>query len=161
MTPLRIGILGAARIADDGIVHPAAVLGHELVAVAARDRGRAETFAAARGIARVHDSYADVIGDPEVEVVYNALVNSEHAKWNIAALRAGKTVLSEKPLTSNADQARAARMDAADLVVVGPDGHQALDVAAPHRLVELELDVVGRSEGGSGRLGSGHDFFFG
>ncbi|HYS39980.1 MAG TPA: hypothetical protein VEO01_30570, partial [Pseudonocardiaceae bacterium] len=56
-TPLRIGILGAARIADDGIVDPAKVLGHELVAVAARDRGRAESFAAGRGVAKVHDTY--------------------------------------------------------------------------------------------------------
>jgi len=104
---LRIGILGAARIADEGIVDPARTLGHELVAVAARDRTRAEAFAAERGIAKVHDTYADVIADPDVDLVYNALVNSLHAQWNIAALQAGKHVLSEKPLTSNAEQARA------------------------------------------------------
>ena len=97
--PLRIGILGAARIADEGIVAPARTLGHEVVAVAARDRTRAEAFAAERGIARVHDTYADVIADPDVDLVYNALVNSLHARWNIAALQAGKHVLSEKPLT--------------------------------------------------------------
>jgi hypothetical protein len=74
--PLRIGILGAARIADEGIVDPAKTLGHELVAVAARDRARAEAFAAERGIAKVHDGYADVIADPDVDLVYNALVNS-------------------------------------------------------------------------------------
>lgn len=111
--PLRIGILGAARIADLGIVEPARALGHELVAVAARDRGRAEAFAAERGIARVHDSYADVLADPDVDLVYNALVNSLHARWNIAALQAGKHVLSEKPLTSNAEEARAVREVAA------------------------------------------------
>lgn len=107
--PLRIGILGAARIADDGIVAPARTLGHEVVAVAARDRTRAEAFAAERGIATVHDTYAGVIADPDVDLVYNALVNSLHARWNIAALQAGKHVLSEKPLTSNADEARAVR----------------------------------------------------
>ena len=107
--PLRIGILGAARIADEGIVAPARTLGHEVVAVAARDRARAEAFAAERGIARVHDTYADVIADPDVDLVYNALVNSLHAQWNIAALQAGRHVLSEKPLTSNAEQARAVR----------------------------------------------------
>jgi predicted dehydrogenase len=107
--PLRIGILGAARIAGDGIVAPARTLGHELVAVAARDRTRAEAFAAEHGIATVHDTYAGVIADPGVDLVYNALVNSLHARWNIAALQAGKHVLSEKPLTSNAEQARAVR----------------------------------------------------
>src|SRR5262245_35969533 len=107
--PLRIGLLGASRIADDAIVAPARTLGHGLVAVAARDRARAEQFAAERGITTVHDSYAEVIADPDVDLVYNALVNSLHAEWNIAALQAGKNVLSEKPLTSNAQQAEAVR----------------------------------------------------
>ena len=105
MTPLKIGILGAARIADDGIIDPSRVLGHRLVAVAARDRSRAETFAAQRGVEKVHQTYAEVIDDPEVEVVYNALVNSLHAKWNQYALNAGKHVLSEKPFASNAAEA--------------------------------------------------------
>jgi predicted dehydrogenase len=85
--------------------------------VAARDRTRAEAFAAGHGIATVHDSYADVIADPDVDLVYNALVNSLHARWNVAALQAGKHVLSEKPLTSNARQARVVR--AAALVSPG------------------------------------------
>jgi predicted dehydrogenase len=107
--PLRIGILGAARIAGEGIIGPARTLGHQVVAVAARDRTRAERFAAGHGIAKVYDSYAGVIADPGVDLVYNALVNSLHARWNIAALQAGKHVLGEKPLTSNAEQAHAAR----------------------------------------------------
>jgi len=105
MTQLKIGILGAARIADDAILDPSRVLGHRLVAVAARDRSRAEAFAAQRGVEKVHATYADVIDDPEVEVVYNALVNSLHAKWNLYALNAGKHVLSEKPFASNATEA--------------------------------------------------------
>jgi predicted dehydrogenase len=105
MAPLKIGILGAARIGDDGIVDPSKVLGHRLVAVAARDRSRAEEFAAQRGVEKVHQTYAEVIDDPEVEVVYNALVNSLHAKWNLYALHAGKHVLSEKPFASNAAEA--------------------------------------------------------
>src|SRR4051812_41328250 len=75
-SPLRIGILGAARIAKEGIVEPARVLGHELVAVAARDRGRAEAFANEHGVRAVHETYAEVIADRQVDVVYNALVNS-------------------------------------------------------------------------------------
>jgi predicted dehydrogenase len=109
MTPLKIGILGAARIAEDGIVDPSRVLGHRLVAVAARDRSRAEAFAARHGVERVHQTYAEVIDDPEVEVVYNALVNSLHATWNQYALNAGKHVLSEKPFASNATEALVVR----------------------------------------------------
>src|SRR5512133_1273301 len=109
MAPLKIGILGAARIADDGIVDPSKVLGHRLVAVAARDPLGAEAFAAQRGVEKVHQTYAEVIDDPEVEVVYTALVNSLHASWNQYALNAGKHVLSEKPFASNAAEALVVR----------------------------------------------------
>jgi predicted dehydrogenase len=107
--PLRIGVLGAARITERSLVEPAAATGTRLVAVAARDRGRAETFARTHGIQRVHDSYADVLADPEVEAVYNPLANSLHAPWNKAALLAGKHVLTEKPFASNAVEATEVR----------------------------------------------------
>ncbi|MFK4101292.1 Gfo/Idh/MocA family protein [Streptomyces sp. NPDC019531] len=103
--PLRIGVLGAARIAELSIVGPARAGGHRLVAVAARDRDRAEAFAATHGVERVAGSYADLVSDPEVEVVYNPLANSLHGPWNLAALRAGKHVLTEKPSASNTEEA--------------------------------------------------------
>ena len=134
MAPLRIGILGAARIADDGIVDPARILGHDVVAIAARDPNRAEKFARDRGIPRVHSTYQDLLDDPEIDVVYNALVNSLHAEWNIAALRAGKHVLSEKPLTSNASQARAVQAVAAETGRTILEGFHYL-----HHPVNLEL----------------------
>jgi predicted dehydrogenase len=109
MSGLRIGVLGASRIAELAIVSPAAALGHRLVAVAARDRGRAETFARSYGVERVVDSYADLAADPEVDVVYNPLANAFHAEWNFAAIRAGKAVLSEKPFARNAAEAEQVR----------------------------------------------------
>ena len=105
--PLRIGVLGAARISDRSIVAPAAALGHRLVAVAARDRRRAEEFAREHGVERVVGSYADLVADPEVDVVYNPLPNGLHGPWNSRALQAGKHVLSEKPSASNAEEAAA------------------------------------------------------
>jgi predicted dehydrogenase len=105
MEPLRIGVLGAARIADLAIVAPAAATGDRLVAVAARDRRRAEEFARRHGVERVFDGYPDVVADPEVEVIYNPLANALHGPWNLAAVRAGKHVLSEKPFASNAEEA--------------------------------------------------------
>lgn len=105
MEPLRVGVLGAARISELAIIGPAAATGTRLVAVAARDRGRAEAFAGQHGIGRVLDSYADVIADPEVEAVYNPLANSLHAPWNRAAILADKHVLTEKPFASNATEA--------------------------------------------------------
>ena len=104
--PLRIGILGAARIAELSIVKPAAATGHRLVAVAARDPQRAAVFARQHGVERVHQSYEDLLADPEVEAVYNPLANSLHGPWNLRAIEAGKHVLSEKPFASNAAEAR-------------------------------------------------------
>jgi predicted dehydrogenase len=105
--PLRVGVLGAARIAGLAIVAPAAATGHRLVAVAARDRRRAEAFAREHAVERVVDSYADLIADPEVDVVYNPLPNGLHGPWNSRALQAGNHVLSEKPSASNAEEATA------------------------------------------------------
>ena len=104
--PLRIGVLGAARINELAILEPARLTGARLVAVAARDRARAETYAQQNGFERALDSYEAVINDPEVEAIYNPLPNSLHAPWNLAAIRAGKHVLSEKPFASNAEEAR-------------------------------------------------------
>ncbi|WP_233149958.1 Gfo/Idh/MocA family protein [Kineosporia sp. A_224] len=103
--PLRIGVLGAARISSLSIVSPAKATGHRLVAVAARDRSRAQAWAADHGVERVVDSYEDLLADPEVDVVYNPLPNGLHGPWNVRALRAGKHVLSEKPSASNASEA--------------------------------------------------------
>jgi Oxidoreductase family, NAD-binding Rossmann fold len=107
--PLRIGVLGASRIAALALVDPARTTGDRLVAVAARDRRRAEAFAAAHGVERVLDSYAEVLADPEVEAVYNPLANGLHGPWNLAAIAAGRHVLTEKPSASNATEAREVR----------------------------------------------------
>lgn len=110
--PLRFGLLGAARIARNGLIDPARrVPGVEVAAIAARDPARAHAFARRYGIPRVHASYAALIADPAVDAIYNPLPNSLHAVWTIRALEAGKHVLCEKPFAANA--AEAAQMAAA------------------------------------------------
>ena len=122
MTPVRFGILGAARIAPAAVIKPArAVAEAAVVTVAARDRGRAESFAKKHGVPRVSDRYEDVVADPDVDAIYIPLPNSLHAAWTIAALEAGKHVLCEKPFTSNAAEAETVARVAAqhpDLVVM-------------------------------------------
>ena len=106
-TTLRIGVLGAARIAPMAVIRPArAVPEVRVVSVAARDPARARAFAQKQGIPRFHETYDALIQDPEIDAVYNPLPNSLHALWSIRALRAGKHVLCEKPLASNAEEAR-------------------------------------------------------
>jgi predicted dehydrogenase len=111
---VRIGVLGAARIAPSALIAPARDNAEaEVVAVAARDRGRAATYAAKHGIATVHGSYEELLADPGIDAVYNPLPNALHAPWTLAALEAGKHVLCEKPFTSNAIEAQTVA-DAAD-----------------------------------------------
>lgn len=105
-TPLRIGILGAARIAPMALIRPArAVRDVSVTSVAARDPTRAQAFAAKHGIPRVHPSYEALLADPAIDAVYNPLPNSLHCEWSIRALQAGKHVLCEKPIASNAAEA--------------------------------------------------------
>ena len=154
MEPLRIGVLGAARISELAIVNPAKTTGNRLVAVAARDRSRAEAFAGMHGIERVLDSYADVVTDSDVEVVYNPLANALHSPWNLAAIRAGKHVLTEKPFASNAEEAREVRDAAVKAGVTVLEGfhylyhpvtrrlHALLDAGELGDLTHVEVDMV-------------------
>jgi predicted dehydrogenase len=104
---LRIGVLGAARIAPSAIIKPAGASPDvQVTAVAARDRSRADAFATKHGVAKAYGDYAELLADPEIDAVYNPLPNGLHGRWTLAALAAGKHVLCEKPFTANAEEAR-------------------------------------------------------
>ncbi|MGI9608268.1 MAG: Gfo/Idh/MocA family protein [Acidimicrobiales bacterium] len=125
--PLRFGVIGAARIAPKALIEPASKIHSVTVTrVAARERSRAEAFAAAHGIAAVSDDYTGVIEADDVDVVYNPLSMNLHAEWTIAALRAGKHVLCEKSLASNA-------VEAAEMVRVADEEERILGEAFHHR----------------------------
>ncbi len=107
MQRLRIGLIGAARIAPNGIIGPVrAEPRAELVAIAARDPARAEAFAAEHGIARSYGAYDALLGDPEIDLVYIATPPANHAELAIGALAAGKHVLVEKPFSLTSGEAR-------------------------------------------------------
>ena len=104
--PLRIGILGAARIArqfTDGVRSSRKV---EVTAVASRDAAKAEAFARDMRIARAHSSYEALLADPAIDAIYNPLPNTLHAEWSLLAIAAGKHVLCEKPLATSPGDVR-------------------------------------------------------
>jgi predicted dehydrogenase len=105
---VRIGVLGAARIADRALIVPArSVPGATVVAVATREAARADTFALRHGIPSAYGSYEELLDNPSVDAVYIPLPNSLHGPWTLRALEAGKHVLCEKPFASNAAEAAA------------------------------------------------------
>lgn len=96
---VRWGFLGAGFIATQALA-PAvrAATGASLQAVAARSLDRA----VALGPVTAYDDYAVLLADPDVDAVYISLTNEQHLPWSVAAMRAGKAVLCEKPLALTA-----------------------------------------------------------
>ncbi|MDB5814659.1 MAG: oxidoreductase [Rhodocyclales bacterium] len=104
---VRWGILGYARIARlNGIPGMQRAGNAELAAIASRDPNKLAECAEKFSLARLHLKYEDLLADPDVDAIYIPLPNSLHKPWSIAALRAGKHVLCEKPLALNAAEAR-------------------------------------------------------
>src|SRR4051794_8069551 len=108
---MRWGILGPGRISRAFLGGLVASGSERAVAVGSRDRGRAEAVAREFGVDKAYGSYGELLADDDVEAVYVGTPNSVHAEWAIAAARAGKHVLCEKPL--GVDRAEAETMFAA------------------------------------------------
>ena len=106
MGRVRWGVLSTAAIATERVI-PAMQQGSDVavVAIASRDRRRAEQVAQRLGIERAYGTYEALLADPDIDAVYNPLPNHLHASWSLAAARAGKHVLCEKPLAPDATEA--------------------------------------------------------
>ncbi|HKX80318.1 MAG TPA: Gfo/Idh/MocA family oxidoreductase [Novosphingobium sp.] len=103
--PLRVGVLGTARVATYALIDPARPLPELTVEmIGSRDGDRARDYAQRHGIAR-WGSYDDLLSDPALDAIYVALPVSLHAQWSLRALASGKAVLCEKPLARNAGEA--------------------------------------------------------
>ena len=101
MSRLRWGMLSTAsigRVVANAIRQSTHA---NLVAVASRDRSRAERFADELGLAASFGSYDELLASAEVDAVYVALPVSMHSEWTVKALEAGKHVLCEKPFATN------------------------------------------------------------
>src|SRR5919109_2523333 len=107
MNALRWGILSTANIATEKVI-PGMLKARrcEVVAIGSRDPARAREVGERLAIPRVHGSYEALLADPEVDAVYIPLPNHLHREWTIAAARAGKHVLCEKPLAMTAADAQ-------------------------------------------------------
>jgi predicted dehydrogenase len=105
--PIKIGLLAASRIATKAVIEPAALIDDvEVAAVAARSADRASEAALRWGLDRSFGSYRELL-DSDVDAVYIGAPAALHRRWAIATLEAGKHLLCEKPLASNAADGQA------------------------------------------------------
>ena len=107
MRPLRWGILGCGDIAGKTFA-PCLVQSDccELVAVMRRDAAKAREFAEQFGVERAYSDVGQLINDPQVDALVIATPPHVHAEQTVAAARAGKHVLVEKPMAMNPDECR-------------------------------------------------------
>lgn len=104
MRKIHWGVMGTAGIAR-GCTIPGMQEAENciLTAIAGRSLEKAEEFKAQFGFEKAYGSYEELLADPEIEAVYIPLPNQLHCEWAIKAMQAGKHVLCEKPLATNAE----------------------------------------------------------
>ena len=113
IVPVTWGIISTADINRKFLAGAREARGAQVVAVASRNLAVARDYAAAHGIEHAYDSYDALLADPGIEALYIPLPNSLHIEWTVRALRAGKHVLCEKPLSRRAAEVEHA-FDVAD-----------------------------------------------
>lgn len=144
---LRWGVLGVSKFAVTKCIPGIQASSWcDVTAIASRDLPKSQEAAAKLGIATAYGSYEELLADPAIDVVYNPLPNHLHVPWSIAALKAGKHVLCEKPLALSMEELQtlvAARdstglkVGEAFMVRTHPQWLRARELAASGRIGEL------------------------
>ena len=135
------GLIGASTIASEHMIGAIrAQAGHDVVAVASSNRERGRKFAAQHEIDASYDSVDALLADPRVAVVYISTTNELHRDQVLAAAKAGKHVLCEKPLALSVDDAMqmAAACKAAGVVMA--TNHHLRNAATHRRIRQLIRD---------------------
>ena len=138
------GIIGPGKIANKFATALGMVEGARLGAIASRDAGRGNEFAAKHGVPKVYNDYAELAADPSIDAIYVATPHGFHAEHSILCLQQGKAVLCEKPLALNAHEVRS--------MIAASEQHKAFLMEAMWtRFVPLMREVMNIVE--SGRIG--------
>jgi 1,5-anhydro-D-fructose reductase (1,5-anhydro-D-mannitol-forming) len=142
---VRWGLVGASTIAREWMIGAIRETGGEVASVMSSDPARAERYAAETGIPRHTASLEALVGDPGIDAVYISTTNERHKEQVLAAARAGKHVLCEKPLALDLADARA-MVEACRRagVVMGTNHH--LRNAGAHRAMRQAIHdgLIGR-----------------
>ena len=146
---VRWGIVSTADIGMKKVIPGILKSEHsEVVALGSRDLGRAEAALQTLGLpnARAHGSYEALFADPDVDAIYNPLPNHLHVPMTLAAARAGKHVLCEKPIAMTAAEAETLRgapkgilIHEAFMVRHHPQWHRAREIVRSGELGRVHL----------------------
>ncbi|HEX2555751.1 MAG TPA: Gfo/Idh/MocA family oxidoreductase [Microvirga sp.] len=142
---VRWGLIGASTIAREWMIGAIRETGGEVVSVMSSNPARAENYAAENGIPRHTASLDALVTDPGIDAVYISTTNELHKEQTLAAARAGKHVLCEKPLALDLADARAMVEACRQAgVVMGTNHH--LRNAGAHRAMRQAIKdgLIGR-----------------
>ena len=103
---MKFGVISTATIGTETVIPAIREAGHEVVAIASRNRTRAQEVAEQLEIPRAYGTYEELLDDDDINAVYNPLPNALHAEWTERAADHGQHVLCEKPLAVDAAEAR-------------------------------------------------------
>lgn len=126
------GLIGASTIAHEWVIDAMRTVGGEIVSVKSSSAERGTAYARDHGVAKSVTSVDDLVNDPDVQAVYISTTNELHRDQVIAAAKAGKHILCEKPLAMSIEDAHAMVQAARDAGVVIATNHH-LRGAATHR----------------------------
>jgi 1,5-anhydro-D-fructose reductase (1,5-anhydro-D-mannitol-forming) len=141
----RWGLIGASTIAKEWMIGAIRATGGEIASILSSSGERAKSFAEANSIPQAHTSLEELLGDPGIDAVYISTTNELHHSQTLAAARAGKHVLCEKPLAlSLADAIAMVRACRDAGIVMGTNHH--LRNAGSHRAMREAI--------ASGRIGT-------
>ncbi len=135
---VRWGLIGASTIAREWVIDAIRAAGGDVVSVMSTNAERGRAYAAENGIPKAVTSVDELLGDASVDVVYISTTNELHAPQVIAAAKAGKHVLCEKPLALSLEDAHAMAKAATDAGVILATNHH-LRNAASHRAMHQAI----------------------
>ena len=140
----RIGIIGAGWIAEKMAQALAPIKDIEVYAIASRSIQKAESFAKEYNIPKAYGSYAEMVTDPQVDLVYIATPHSHHYEHSMLALENGKPVLVEKAFTANASQAEKLIQTAKDKGIFITEAIWTRYMPLSHKVKEImESGIIG------------------
>jgi len=141
---VRWGLIGASTIAREWVIGAIRATGGQVTSVMSSNAERGNAYAVENGIGKSTTDLAGLLADPEIDAVYISTTNELHRDQAIAAARAGKHVLCEKPLAMSVEDARAMAEAARDAGVV---------LATNHHLRNASTHTVMRDAIASGKIG--------